>query len=119
MGNNIQLVKGESVIREGRANLQTDFIVPEGGKLFLTSKRLLFIPDKFTNIKQEPHGTISIDIHDIQKAEKKGSDLSNLLAGSFRNRLNIQCRKKSYIFQVWGIDAWINSIKSAAANAPT
>lgn len=119
MGKYDQLIKGESVIREGRANLQTDFIVPLGGKLVLTNIRLMFIPDKFTTVRQEPSGPVSIDIADIGEVVKKSGDLGNLLAGSFRNRLHIRCRDRSLVFQVWDINAWIISIKEMIANVHT
>ena len=113
LNKDMQLNKSESVIKQSRANLQTDFIVPKAGTLVLTNMRLMFIPDKFTNVKQEPSGPVSIDISDIKGVGKKGGDLGNLLAGSFRNRLQIEGGGRLYIFQVHSLNGWITAIEAA------
>jgi len=35
----VKLDEGEAVLNESRANLETDFIIPQGGRLYLTSRR--------------------------------------------------------------------------------
>ena len=37
-------------------------------------------------------------------------DMTNLLAGSFRKRLQIPSRGNSYTFQVWDLDDWLKSL---------
>ena len=109
----------ENLIKEARANLQTDFIIPVGGKLILTNRRLVFIPDKFSTVKQDNMETIILNIADLRIVEKKKGDIKNLLSGSFRDRLQIKCPEKSYIFQVWGVDGWLKSITAVIRNVRT
>jgi len=103
----------ENLINEARANLQTDFIIPVGGKLILTNRRLIFIPDKFSTVKQDNMETIILNIADLLIVEKKKGDIKNLLSGSFRDRLSVSSQVKSYIFQVWGVDEWLKSFRNA------
>lgn len=107
IGAGVALEANESVRKESRANLQTDFIIPVGGKLILTNRRLIFIPDKFSTVKQDNMETIILHIADLQAVEKKRGDMKNLLSGSFRDRLQIRSRERSFIFQVWDLKGWI------------
>jgi hypothetical protein len=109
----------ENLIKEARANLQTDFIIPVGGKLILTDRRLVFIPDKFSTVKQANTETIILNIADLRIVEKKKGDIKNLLSGSFRERLSVSSQGKSYIFQVWGVDGWLKSITAVIRNVRT
>ena len=60
----------------------------------------------------------SPDLADIKVVEKRKGDMTNLLAGSLRSRLYIQCNEKSYIFQIGGLDEWIRSIKEVIGKTP-
>ncbi len=114
----VQLQEGEALLKESRANLQTTFIVPLGGKLLLTNKRLIFLPDRFSvPIPARRAKDTVLDLVYIEVVERMKGDMSNLLAGSFRSRLYVQCDEKSYIFQMWGLDDWVTSLKDAVANA--
>jgi hypothetical protein len=44
-------------------------------------------------------------------------DMTNLLAGSFRRRLHVQCNEASYLFQVRKLDEWLKSLRQAVASA--
>jgi len=68
--------------------LQIDFFIPIGGRLFLTSKRLIFIPGRF-NISPEKPENVTLTLGTINRVEKKTGDMSNLLAGSLRSRLQV------------------------------
>jgi len=115
LSDKVKLDEGESVLKESRASLQTDFIIPLGGRLYLTSRRLIFIPCKLS-ISPDRLETIVINLSEVSAAEKKKGDMSNLLAGSFRSRLHIRAGDRSYIFQVWGLDDWLERIKESIKN---
>jgi hypothetical protein len=106
----VKLDEGEAVLKESRASLETGFIIPQGGRLYLTSRRLIFIPGKWS-LSPNRLETVVIDLSQVSAAEKKKGDMSNLLAGSFRKRLHIRAGDRSYLFQVWGLDGWLEQIK--------
>ena len=112
------LQAGEVLLRESRANLQTLFIVPVGGRLLLTNKRLLFLPDRFSiPFPARRADDTMLDLVSVTVVEAVKGDMTNLLAGSFRRRLHVQCNEASYLFQVWRLDEWIKSLKDAVAGA--
>ncbi len=114
----VKLRQGEVLLKESRANFQSGFIVPQGGKLLLTNKRLTFLPDRFTiPIPARKAKDIVLDLVCITMVEIMKGDMTNLLAGSFRSRLCIQCNETAYIFQTWGLDDWVKSLKEAVAGA--
>jgi len=114
----VQLQEGEVLLRKSRANLQTTFIVPLGGRLHLTNKRLIFLPDRFSipiparRAKDTILGLASVTVVEAMKG-----DMTNLLAGSFRRRLHVQCNEASYLFQVWRLEEWVKSLSEAVACA--
>lgn len=115
----MELQQGETVLKESRANLQTDFIMSQGGRLFLTNKRLIFLPARLSiPISAQKTEGIILDLALMKVVEKRRGDTSNLLAGSLRSRLYIQCNEKSYIFQIGGLDEWIRSIKEVIGKTP-
>jgi hypothetical protein len=117
--NKAGLEKGEVVLKESRAHLQTDFMISQEGRLFLTNKRFIFLPARFSiPLSAQKAEDIILDLARINVAEKRKGDTSNLLAGSLRSRLYIQCNEKSYIFQIGGIDEWIRSIKEVIGKTP-
>ena len=111
-----KLQEGEVILRESRANLQTTFIVPLGGRLLLTGRRLIFLPDRFSIPfpAWRAEGTV-IDLVSVTAVEVMRGDMANLLAGSFRRRLQVRCNEASYLFQVWRLDEWIESLREAIA----
>ena len=113
--NKIELEKDEALLKKSKANLQISFIIPQGGTLFLTNKRLIFRPSKLSISPEKPKSII-LNLADITEVEKRRRDMTNLLAGSFRRRLHIQYEDESYIFQVWGLGAWIKQIEEAVKN---
>ena len=114
----VQLQEGEVLVKKSRANLQTGFIVPLGGKLLLTNKRLVFLPDRFSiPIRPRKAEDIALDLVSVMGVGKLKGDMANLLAGSFRRRLHVQCNEASYLFQVWSLDEWIKSLRNAVADA--
>jgi len=114
----VQLQEGEALLRKSRANLQTAFIVPLGGRLLLTSKRLIFVPDRFSIPipARRAEGAV-IDLVSVTAVEAVKGDMTNLLAGSFRRRLHVRCNEASYLFQVWSLDEWIKSLRTVVAGA--
>ena len=114
----VQLQEGEVLLRKSRANLQTTFIVPLGGRLHLTNKRLIFLPDRFSipiparRAKDTILGLASVTVVEAMKG-----DMTNLLAGSFRRRLHVQCNEASYLFQVWRLEEWVKSLSEAVSCA--
>jgi hypothetical protein len=114
----VQLQEREGVLRESRANLQTTFIVPLGGRLHLTNKRLIFLPDRFSIPfpARRAEDTV-VDLVSVTAVEAVKGDMTNLLAGSFRRRLHVQCNEVSYLFQVWRLEEWIKTLRAAVAGA--
>jgi len=114
----VKLRQGEVLLKKSRANLQAGFIVPLGGKLLLTNKRLFFLPDRFTiPIRPRKAKDVVLDLVCITGVERVKGDMTNLLAGSFRSRLHVQCNEAAYTFQTWGLDEWVKNLKEAAVNA--
>ena len=114
----VQLQEGEILLRKSRANLQTAFIVPLGGRLLLTSKRLIFLPDRFSvPIPARRAEDTVIELVSVTAVEAVKGDMTNLLAGSFRRRLHVRCNEASYLLQVWSLDEWIKSLREAVAGA--
>jgi len=112
----LQLRNGEVLLRDSRANLQTAFIVPVGGRLILASKRLIFLPDRFSfPFPARRAQDTAVDLASVTAVEAVKGDMTNLLAGSFRRRLHVQCNGTSYLFQVWSLDEWIESLREAIA----
>ena len=117
-GTRVQLQEGEVLLRESRANLQTTFIVPLGGRLKLTNKRLIFLPDRFSiPFPARRAEDTAVDLACVTAAEAVKGDMRNLLAGSFRRRLHVQCNEVSYLFQVWSLEEWIKTLRAAVAGA--
>lgn len=112
----VRLETGESILKQSRANLQIDFFIPIGGRLFLTSKRLIFIPGRF-NISPEKPENVTLTLGTINRVENKTRDMSNLLAGSFRSRFQVQSHDKLYILQVWDLNNWLKALKTAITSA--
>jgi len=117
-GTRVQLQEGEVLLRRSRANLQTTFIVPLGGRLLLTNKRLIFLPDRFSIPfpARRAEDTV-VDLVSVTAVEAVKGDMTNLLAGSFRRRLHVRCNGASYLFQVWRLDEWIKALRAAVAGA--
>jgi len=81
----VELQQGETVLKGSRANLQTDFVMSQGGRLFLTNKRFIFLPARFSiPISAQKAEGIILDLARIKVVEKRKGDMTNLLAGSFR-----------------------------------
>jgi len=117
-GRRAQLQEGEVLLRESRANLQTTFVVPLGGRLLLTNKRLIFLPDRFSIPFPAWRAKDTIlDLASVTVLEAMKGDAKNLLAGSFRRRLHVQCNEVSHLFQVWTLNEWIRSLRKAVAGA--
>lgn len=112
----VQFQEGEILLKESRSNLQTSFIVPLGGKLLLTNKRLFLLPDRFTiPIRPRKAKDVVLELVCITGVERTKGDMTNLLAGSFRNRLCIQSNEAAYTFQMWGLTEWLKSLREAVA----
>ena len=107
----VELGEGEVVIRESNAALQTSFFIPQSGKLVLTNKRLVFLPSGFFAFYKVRH--IIVNLADIEVAEIRRGDTTNLLAGSLRKRLSIQCKGEEHIFLVRKLDEWAQLIQDA------
>jgi len=113
-----QLRDGEAVLRQSRANLKTTFIVPLGGMLLLTNKRLIFLPDRFSiPIRARRAKDVILDLASVKSVNILKGDTNALLAGSVRPRLHVQCEEASYLFHVWGLDEWIRALREAIGNA--
>lgn len=105
----VELGEGEAVIRESNAALQTSFILAQSGKLLLTNRRLVFLPARLFAFSKLKH--LILDLADINAVEKKRGDVTNLLAGSWRKRLSVQCKGEEHIFLVRKLDDWLQMIK--------
>ena len=100
--------EGETLLREGMANLQRGWETV-GGKLYLTSERLIFESHRF-NIQT---GTTSISLKDVVSVRKCWTRLFGSLP-LFPNSLAVETKNgKSAQIVLWGRTAWINAIESS------
>ena len=105
----VGIEEGEAVIRESKAALQTSFFISESGKLLLTNKRLVFVPNRlFAFYGAKP---VIVSLADIEAADKKVGDTENLLAGSLGERLSIWSKGEEYIFLVRELGGWVQAVR--------
>jgi len=94
---NTNLLNGESIIKEGKANLQRG-IETVGGHLYLTTQRLIFESYKF-NIQR---GNTIIDLGNINEVTKCWTKFLNLIP-LFPNSIKVETRDdKQYKFVCFG-----------------
>lgn len=118
LNSRVELGEGEIIFKESKASLQTGFLIPQPGRLILTSQRLMFLSARVTiPFPAQKLQSIVLDLADIKAVEISKGDITNLLAGSFRKRLHVQDKEKSYIFQVRELDEWIDQLKKATTGA--
>ena len=80
----VELQQGETVLKESRANLQTDFIMSQGGRLFLTNKRFIFLPARLSiPISAQKAEGIILDLARIKVVEKRKGDMGKKLYDTF------------------------------------
>lgn len=102
------LAPSETVLKSGAANLQRG-IETVGGRLHLTSRRLVFESHVF-NVQR---GVTSIPVGEISSVTKCWTKFLNLIPlapNSLAVRTN---RGQEYRFVLFGRESWITAIKSA------
>ena len=106
-----ELNQKEQIIKQGAANLQKG-VESVGGKLYLTSQRLVFEAHKINT----QGGKTEIQILDIQSTEKCWTKLLGIIP-LLPNSLSIYSRAgKEYRFVLFGRDSWAGAI-DASKNA--
>jgi hypothetical protein len=107
-----RLQKGETVIKEGRANLQRG-IEAVGGKLYLSSRRLIFESHRFS----VQTGDISIPLDDVALVRKCWTKFLNLIP-LFPNSIGVTVREGTqHRIVVTDRDSWVEAIEAAAPEA--
>jgi len=102
-----ELRQGEQVVKEGAANLQKN-IETVGGKLYLTSQRLVFEAHKI-NIQG---GTTEVELQNIQSSRPCWTRFFGLIP-LFPNSLAVFSKQgKEYRFVLFGRHAWAVAIKA-------
>lgn len=103
---------GESVTEQWLANRATSSIRAQGGKLFLTNRRVLFSPHLLDYaLAGRRWGAELSDVVDISRVDKKGSHVT---AGGARDRLRIELSDGSAsLFVVNGLDRVIERLQAA------
>ncbi len=108
---NTNLLNGESIIKEGKANLQRG-IETVGGHLYLTAQRLIFESHKF-NVQQ---GTTIIDLGNINEVTKCWTKFLNLIP-LYPNSIKVETRdNKQYKFVCFGRKDWISATEGSKKN---
>lgn len=103
-----KMLKGEDVIRVGKANRSTLFNA-QGGELLLTNKRLLFVGHGL-NIGKD---TISINLEDISSCGLAYSIII-FLPLPIPNAFKVVTKDgKEYKFSVWRRMEWLVDLSSA------
>lgn len=107
-----QLSVDESIVKEGKANLQRGFETV-GGQLYLSNQRLIFEAHSF-NI-QTGSSVISLkNVTDVVTCWTKFLNLFPLMPNSIKV---ITKAGEEYRFVVFGRDEWLRSIKSQLPKA--
>jgi hypothetical protein len=103
-----ELGDGERLIRQSDANLQRG-IETVGGRLFLTSRRLIFETHKL-NVKT---GRTVVALRDVEDVWKCWTKLFGLIP-VFPNSLAVSTAQgKTYRFVMFGRDKWVRAIREA------
>ncbi|MTI66299.1 MAG: hypothetical protein FH753_06830 [Firmicutes bacterium] len=104
---NFKMLDGEKVIKEGKAN-RSNFINAQGGKLYLTNKRLVFVGHG----KNIGEGTIAVELNEIL-TYGKAFTFSIFLPIPIPNAMKVVTQKgKKYKFTVYGRKKWIKEINN-------
>ena len=99
---------GERLIRQSDANLQRG-IETVGGRLFLTSRRLIFETHAL-NVKA---GRTVVSLRDVEDVWKCWTKLFGLIP-IFPNSLAVSTAAgKTYRFVMFGRDKWVRAIRAA------
>ena len=102
-----QLVAGETIVKEGGANHQRG-AETVGGRLYLTTQRLLFESHAF-NIRTGPTIIYFQDISDVEPSWTKFLGLIPLAPNSIKV---VSREGREHSFVVSGRDEWIRAIES-------
>jgi hypothetical protein len=109
-----ELRGGETIVRDGAANLQRGALENVGGHLFLTDQRLLFEAHKL-NIQKEP---LYLELSAIRAVDTGWTKLAGILP-LFPNALilTIDGRDEPVRLTVYGKAKWLQAITAAAKAA--
>lgn len=83
-------------------------MVARGGKLFLTTKRLIFIPNILERLFNARAYTF--ELNDVENVEIAKAKLSDILGGGAKRRLKIIYKGKVHYFVLNKLDYWENLI---------
>jgi hypothetical protein len=104
------LRQGETIVKEGAANLQRG-IETVGGRLHLTNQRLVFEAHQF-NVQA---GSTEIDLADVQASRPCWTRFLGLIP-MFPNSLAVSTSDgKEYRFVLFGRGAWSRAIEARRA----
>lgn len=104
---NIKLQENEKLIKEGKAN-RTRFIGSQGGHLYITNKRIVFIGHG----KNFGEGTISINLSDVMYCRKAWTaTIFNLVLPVSNAFKVVKENGESHCFTVYGRKKWIYEIE--------
>jgi len=104
------LMPGESIVREGLANLQRG-IETVGGKLYLTTKRLIFEPHAF-NIQRS---VLVIPLEEVRELRPCWTRFLNLLPVTPNSLAVMTTDGGEYRFVVWRRYEWKEAIERQVA----
>lgn len=108
---NFKLLDGEKIIKEGKAN-KTNLVNAQGGKLYLTNKRLVFVGHG----KNIGEGTMAINLPDVLTFGK-ASTLTIFCPIPIPNAIKVVLSNgKKVKFTVYGRKKWLQEITSAINN---
>ncbi|KFZ36992.1 hypothetical protein HR45_13180 [Shewanella mangrovi] len=104
---NMELRDGEKIVKEGPANLQRG-IEAVGGKLFLTTQRLVFTSHKF-NVQT---GSTNIEVKNIQSCQPRWTKFLGVIPLIPNSLAVLATDGKEYCFVLYGREKWAAEIEA-------
>ena len=105
----LKMLKEEKILKEGGAG-RTNYFNTQGGKLYFTNKRLVFIGHGFNF----GDGSMSMNLEDILAIRKACTWTIYLIILPFPNAFRVVLKDgKNYKFSVFGRRDWLSKLKEA------
>lgn len=104
---NFKMIEGETIIKEAKANRYANILLSQGGKLYLTNKRIVFVGHGL-NIGE---GTIAVNLDDILTVRLASSSMLALLFIPIPNAISIRTSNgTTHKFMVTKRNEWVDAI---------
>ena len=106
----VKKMENEYVTDEALAN-HVEHKIARGGKIYLTNKRLIFIPHKLdSNLGAN---ILILPLEEIDNVGYTGVRFTQIFSGGLRRRLSVTHACKEHLFVINKLDYWINEINNS------